>query len=352
MPGDPGAIHVFSESIIDQRLHWSNQKMSNNALQMPDGVQVEEATASYGRFVIQPLERGFGVTIGNALRRVLLSSLQGVAITAVKIDGVQHEFSTIHGVTEDVSDIILNLKGVRFRANDTIDSTINLFLKGPGTWTAQDMAAATNDYDVLNPEHHIATLSDDASLSVELRIGRGRGYVPAEENKQADDPIGVIAIDAIFTPIKNVKYTVKQTRVGQKIDYERLMLEITTDGSVEAEDAMAQAAMILRDHINLFIQMDTEPQPTVEEKEVDAEVQRIRELLSQTVDELDLSVRAHNCLKAANIKNIGDLVRREESEMLKFRNFGRKSLQELIQVLDERGLYFGMDVDKYLESTN
>jgi len=324
--------------------------MSNNALQMPDGVQVEEATENYGRFVIQPLERGFGVTIGNALRRVLLSSLQGVAITAVKIDGVQHEFSTIHGVTEDVSDIILNLKGVRFRAVETLDSTINLFLKGPGDWTAQDIANATNDYEVLNPEHHIATLAEGASLSVELRVGRGRGYVPAEENKQADDPIGVIAIDAIFTPIKNVKYTVKQTRVGQRIDYERLMLEITTDGSIEAEEAMAKAAMILRDHVNLFIQMDTEPQPTVEEKEVDAEVQRIRELLSQPVDELDLSVRAHNCLKAANIKNIGDLVRREESEMLKFRNFGRKSLQELIQVLDERGLYFGMDVDKYLES--
>ena len=326
--------------------------MSNNVLQMPDVVQVEEATNVYGRFVVQPLERGFGVTIGNALRRVLLSSLQGVAITAVKIDGVQHEFSTITGVTEDVSDIILNLKGVRFRANESIDSTINLFLKGPGMWTAADIAAATNDYEILNPDHHIATLADGANLNVELRVGRGRGYVPAEENKQADDPIGVISIDAIFTPIKNVKYSVKPMRVGQKIDFERLSLEITTDGSIEAEEAMAQAAMILRDHVNLFIQMDSEPQPTVEEKEVDAEVQRIRELLAQPVDELDLSVRAHNCLKAANIKNIGDLVRREESEMLKFRNFGRKSLQELIQVLDERGLHFGMDVDKYMESTN
>lgn len=326
--------------------------MSNNVLQMPDGVQVEEATNTYGRFVIQPLERGFGVTIGNALRRVLLSSLQGVAITAVKIDGVQHEFSTITGVTEDVSDVILNLKGVRFQANETIDSTINLFLKGPGEWTAADIAGATNDYEILNPDHHIATLADGANLNVELRVGRGRGYVQAEENKQADDPIGVISIDAIFTPIKNVKYNVKPTRVGQKIDFERLSLEITTDGSIEAEEAMAQAAMILRDHVNLFIQMDSEPQPTVEEKEVDAEVQRIRELLAQPVDELDLSVRAHNCLKAANIKNIGDLVRREESEMLKFRNFGRKSLQELIQVLDERGLHFGMDVDKYMESTN
>jgi DNA-directed RNA polymerase subunit alpha len=325
--------------------------MNNHAIQMPDGVQVEEASATYGRFVIQPLERGFGVTIGNSLRRVLLSSLPGVSITAIKIDGVQHEFSTIPGVTEDVSDVILNLKGVRFLAKDVADSNVHLTLKGPGDWTAGDIAEATNDYEVLNPEHHIATLADDAYVSIELRMGRGRGYVQADENKQADDPIGVIAIDAIFTPITNVKYAVKPTRVGQRIDYERLALEINTDGSVSPEEALAQAAGIMRDHINLFIQMDSEPQPVVEEKEVDAEVQRIRELLSQSVDELDLSVRAHNCLKAANIKNIGDLVRREESEMLKFRNFGRKSLQELIEVLDDRGLHFGMDVDKYLEET-
>ena len=325
--------------------------MSNYSIQMPDGVHVEEASETYGRFVIQPLERGFGVTIGNALRRVLLSSLEGVAVTAIKIDGVQHEFSTIPGVTEDVADIILNLKGVRFSANDTVDSNVHLSLHGPYDWLAKDIEEATTDYDVLNPEHHIATLGADAHLSVELRMGRGRGYVASDDNKQSDDPIGVIAIDSIFTPIKNVKYTIKPTRVGQRIDYERLILEITTDGSIAPEDAMGQAAGILRDHVNLFIQMDQEPQVVVEEKEVDAEVQRIRELLSQPVDELDLSVRAHNCLKAANIKNIGDLVRREESEMLKFRNFGRKSLQELIQVLDERGLHFGLDVDKYLEKT-
>jgi DNA-directed RNA polymerase subunit alpha len=325
--------------------------MSNYALQMPDGVQIEEISDLYGRFVIQPLERGFGVTIGNALRRVLLSSLTGVAITAVKIDGVQHEFSTITGVTEDVADIILNLKGVRFLARDVVDSNIHLYLRGPGNWTARDIEDATNDYQILNPDFHIATLSDDAHVNVELRIGRGRGYVPSDENKQADDPIGVIAIDSVFTPIKNVRYTVKPTRVGQKIDYERLVLEITTDGSISPEEAMGQAAGILRDHIYLFIQMDSEPQPVVEEKEVDAEVQRIRELLAQPVDELDLSVRAHNCLKAANIKNIGDLVRREESEMLKFRNFGRKSLQELMQVLEERGLHFGLDVDKYIDKS-
>lgn len=325
--------------------------MNNYGIQMPDGVQVELNTDTDGRFVIQPLERGFGVTIGNALRRVLLSSLEGVAVTAIKIDGVQHEFSTIGGVTEDVSDIILNLKGVRFKSNDVLDSNIQLTLRGPAEWKAGDIGKATNDYEVLNPDHHIATLADGAQISVELRMGRGRGYIASDDNKQADDPIGVIAIDSIFTPIKNVTYTIKQTRVGQRIDYERLTLEIKTDGSVTPEDAMTQAAGILREHVNLFIQMDTEPQPTVEEKEVDAEVQRIRELLSQSVDELDLSVRAHNCLKAANIKNIGDLVRREESEMLKFRNFGRKSLQELAQVLEERGLHFGMDVDKYLERT-
>lgn len=323
--------------------------MSTFSIQMPDGVQVEETTETYGRFVIQPLERGYGVTIGNALRRMLLSSLQGVSITALKIDGVQHEFSTIEGVTEDVADIILNLKGVCFRANEGADGNIHLIVKGPGAWTAKDIADATSEYEVLNPEHHIGSLSNKANFSVELRMERGRGYVPADENKRADDPIGVVAMDAIFTPIRNVRYTIKQTRVGEKIDYESLLLEVMTDGSVLPEDALAQAAQLMRDHVSLFIKMDAEPQPTEEEKEVDAEVQRVRELLAQSVDELDLSVRAHNCLKAANIKTIGDLVRREESEMLKFRNFGRKSLQELLQVLEERNLQFGMEVDKYLE---
>lgn len=323
--------------------------MSTYAIQMPDGVQPEEVTGTYGVFVVQPLERGYGVTIGNALRRVLLSSLQGVAITAIKIDGVQHEFSTIPGVIEDVSDIILNLKGVRFKALDTVDSNIHLMLKGPGEWTARDLGKATSGYEVLNPDFHIATLSDGAEVSVELRMGRGLGYVPSDDNKQADDPIGVIAIDSIFTPIKNVKYTVKPTRVGQRIDYERLILEITTDGSIAPDEALHHAALIMRDHIAMFLRIDEPSMPAVAEKEVDAEVQRIRELLLQSVDELDLSVRAHNCLKAANIKNIGDLVRRDEPEMLKFRNFGRKSLQELMQVLEERGLQFGMDVDKYLQ---
>mgnify|MGYP006278823351 FL=1 len=323
--------------------------MDNHGLQMPEGVQVEEESDSTGQFVIEPLERGYGVTIGNALRRVLLSSLRGMAITAVKIDGVQHEFSTIEGVTEDVSDIILNLKEVRFAADEVREGHLHLSLDGPGSWTADDIAESTSDYEVLNPDQHIATLAEEATVNVDLRVGYGRGYVPSEENKREDDPIGVIAVDSIFTPIKNVKYSVKPTRVGQKIDYEKLILDVDTDGSVSPEEAVTQAAQILRDHVNFFIQLDEEPEPVVEEQEVDEEVKRIRELLAQPVDELDLSVRSHNCLKAASIKTIGDLVRREEDEMLKFRNFGRKSLQELIEVLDERGLHFGMDVEEYLE---
>ena len=318
-------------------------------LQMPDGVTVEEMSDTYGRFVVQPLERGFGLTIGNAFRRVLLSSLGGTAITAIKIDGVQHEFSTVPGVTEDVSDIILNLKGVRFRAEEEDEGSASLQLEGPGTWTAKDIADATADFEVLNPDHHIASLAEDADLRVDLRIGQGRGYIPAEDNKRADDPIGVVAGDSIFTPILNVKYDVTPTRVGQKIDYERLTMEIETDGSITPEDALTQAAAILRDHIGLFVEVDTEPEQAEETTEVDAEVQRVRAILGQSVDDLDLSVRAQNCLRAASIKTIGDLVGREESEMLKFRNFGRKSLQELVQVLEERNLRFGMDVDRYTE---
>jgi len=323
--------------------------MNNYGIQMPEGVEVEEVSDTQGRFVVQPLERGYGVTIGNALRRVLLSSLQGIAITAIKIDGVQHEFATIEGVSEDVSDIILNLKEVRFKADEVEEGNLHLNIEGPGEWTAEDIDGTTSEYEVLNPDLHIATLDEGAAVNVDLRVGYGRGYVPAEENKREDDPIGVIAIDSIFTPIKNVKYNVKPTRVGQKIDYEQLTIDVETDGSIHPEDALARAAAILRDHINFFIQMEEEPEPAQEEQEVDEEVQRIRELLAQPVDELDLSVRSHNCLKAASIKTIGDLVRREEKEMLKFRNFGRKSLQELVEVLEDRGLHFGMNVEEYLE---
>lgn len=323
--------------------------MNTIQLQMPDGVHVEEMNDTFGSFVVQPLERGFGVTIGNSFRRVLLSSLGGSAITAIKIDGVQHEFSTIKGVTEDVTDIILNLKGVRFKAGEEEEGLISLTLEGPGTWTAKDIAAVTNDFEVLNPKHHIATLAEDAELRVDLRIGQGSGYVQADDNKRADDPIGVIAIDSIFTPILNVRYHVTPTRVGQKIDFEKLTVEIETDGSVTPEEALTRAAAILRDHIALFVEVEAEAEPSEEEKEVDAEVQRVRALLSQSVDDLDLSVRAQNCLRAASIKTIGDLVRREENEMLKFRNFGRKSLLELADVLTERNLRFGMDISRFIE---
>ena len=323
--------------------------MNTIQLQMPDGVHVEEMNDTFGSFVVQPLERGFGVTIGNSFRRVLLSSLGGSAITAIKIDGVQHEFSTIKGVTEDVTDIILNLKGVRFKAGEEEEGLISLTLEGPGTWTAKDIAAVTSDFEVLNPKHHIATLAEDAELRVDLRIGQGTGYVQADDNKRADDPIGVIAIDSIFTPILNVRYHVTPTRVGQKIDFEKLTVEIETDGSVTPEEALTRAAAILRDHIALFVEVEAEVEPSEEEKEVDAEVQRVRALLSQSVDDLDLSVRAQNCLRAASIKTIGDLVRREENEMLKFRNFGRKSLLELADVLTERNLRFGMDISRFIE---
>ena len=323
--------------------------MDTPQLQMPDGVQVEEMSDTYGRFVVQPLERGYGLTIGNAFRRVLLSSLDGTAITAIKIDGVQHEFSTVPGITEDISDFALNLKGVRFRATDEDEAQVSIRLEGPGAFTAKDIAEATSDFEVLNPDHHIAHLAEDADVRVEVRIGVGRGYVPADQNKRDDDPIGVVAIDSIFTPILNVKYHVAPARVGQRLDFERLTMEIDTDGSITPEDALTRAAAILRDHIGLFVEVDTAPEEDEETTEVDAEVQRVRSILSQPVDDLDLSVRAQNCLRAASIKTIGDLVGREESEMLKFRNFGRKSLLELVQVLDERGLRFGMDVDRYTE---
>ncbi len=321
-------------------------------LQMPESVELEESSYSstFGRFIVQPLERGFGTTIGNALRRVLLSSLPGAAITIIKIDGVHHEFSTIPSVVEDVAEIILNLKEVRFKLINKKPDRVMLELKGPHEFKAGDIQNGTTDFEILNPDHHIATLNKGADLKVELRIGRGHGYVPAEENKLPDMAIGSIPIDAIYTPIKNVSYRVENMRVQQRIDYEKLIMEITTDGSVTPDDALTYAGKILRDHINLFINFDIKPEIEEEPVEVDEEALRIRKLLKMSVDELELSVRSYNCLMAANIKTIGDLVRRDEQEMLKFRNFGRKSLQELTQILEEKGLRFGMDVEKYLSN--
>jgi DNA-directed RNA polymerase subunit alpha len=325
--------------------------MTTGTIQMPEKIQLDESTYSptFGRFIVQPLEKGFGVTIGNAMRRVLLSSLPGYAITAFKVDGVQHEFSTIPGVVEDVPDMVLNLKQIRMKLVNKKTNRIVVPLKGPLEFTAADIGKASPDVEILNPKLHIATLNTDANFELDLRIGRGIGYVVAEENKSPDQTVGVISIDSIFTPIMNVRYFVETTRVGQQTDYEKLTIEIDTDGSIAPEDALAYAGKILRDHIQLFINFDMEPEAPKEESEQDAEFARIRKVLLTPVDELELSVRSHNCLRAANIKTIADLVRREESELLKFRNFGRKSLAELAEIIEAEKLSFGMDVSKYLK---
>jgi DNA-directed RNA polymerase subunit alpha len=325
--------------------------MTSGTMQMPEKIVLDDATYSpmFGRFIVQPLDKGFGVTIGNAMRRVLLSSLPGYAITAFRVDGVQHEFSTIPGVVEDVPDMVLNLKQVRMRLINKKANRVVVPLKGPSTFTAGDIQKATADVEILNPQLHIATLNADASLELDLRIGRGVGYVVAEENKSPEHTLGVIPIDSIFTPIVNVRYFVETTRVGQQTDYEKLTMEIETDGSITPEDALAYAGKILRDHIQLFINFDLEEEAPKEESEQDAEFARIRKILITPVDELELSVRSHNCLRAANIKTIADLVRRDEAELLKFRNFGRKSLAELAEIVEAEKLTFGMDVTKYLK---
>jgi DNA-directed RNA polymerase subunit alpha len=324
----------------------------NAFMQMPERVQIDDPTRSetFGRFVLQPLEEGYGTTIGNAFRRVLLASIPGCAISAIKIDGVLHEFQTIEGISEDMAEIVLNLKEIRLKQLDKKTNKVTLTVKGPADFTGRDIQNATDAFEVLNPDHHIATLSDKVTMEIELRIGRGKGYVPSEENRQPDQPIGMIAIDSIFTPILNVRYLVEPTRVGQKTDYEKLTLEITTDGSISPEEALATAARILRDHVQLFLNFDAEEtQVAAEEESKEAEVSRIRRILNTPVDELELSVRSHNCLKAANIHTIADLVSRQENEMLKFRNFGRKSLAELTEIIEDFGLTFGMDVDRYLK---
>lgn len=327
--------------------------MALPSFQMPESLELDESTYSntYGKFIVQPLERGFGTTIGNALRRVLLSSIPGAAITMFRVDGIVHEFDTINGVKEDVAELVLNLKQVRIKLIDKKPDKVVLDLKGPKEFSAADIQAASNDFEILNIDQHIATLDKDADFRMELRIGRGRGYVPSEENKMPDMPLGTIPIDAIFSPVLKVSYVVENTRVGQKTDYDRLILEISTDGSITPDDALSYAGKIIKDHIQLFINFDIETEEE-EPAEVDEETIRIRKLLQMSVDELELSVRSHNCLAAANIKSIGDLVRRDEQEMLKFRNFGRKSLQELNKILEEKGLHFGMDVDRYLRKTD
>jgi DNA-directed RNA polymerase subunit alpha len=328
--------------------------MTTGTIQMPEKIQLDESSYSnsFGRFIVQPLEKGYGATIGNAMRRVLSSSLPGTAITALRIDGVQHEFSTIPGVVEDLPEIVLNLKQVRMKLVNKKTNRVLVPLKGPMKFTAGEVQKASPDIEILNPSLHIATLNAEANFEIDLRIGKGIGYVVAEENKAPDQAVGVIAIDSIFTPIKNVRHFVETTRVGQQTDYEKLTLEIETDGSVTPDDALAYAGKVLREHIQLFINFDMEPEAEKQESEQDAEFTRIRKVLQTPVDELELSVRSHNCLRAANIKTIADLVRRDETELLKFRNFGRKSLAELSEIIEAEKLSFGMDVGKFLKDGN
>jgi DNA-directed RNA polymerase subunit alpha len=324
--------------------------MSILAFQMPEKVTMEKADDFHGLFTFKPLEPGFGVTIGNALRRILLSSLEGYAITGLKIPGVLHEFSTIEGVVEDVSEIILNLKMVRFKKiSDSVDNKIVVPIKGQTKFTAGDIANFTSSFEVLNPELVICNLDDKADFELELTIEKGRGYVPSEENKPSEQIFGYIPIDAIFTPIKNVKYHIENTRVEQKTDYEQLVIDIETDGSIHPENALKGAAHILIQHFMLFSDqtMILESADLKEPEAVDEEMLHMRKLLKTPLNDLDLSVRAYNCLKAADVKTLGDLVKLEISDMMKFRNFGKKSLAELEQLVAEKNLTFGMDLSKY-----
>ncbi|MFM7199704.1 MAG: DNA-directed RNA polymerase subunit alpha [Myxococcota bacterium] len=311
-------------------------------------VETESLTETFGKFVARPLERGFGVTLGNSLRRVLLSSLQGAAITSVKIEGAQHEFSTIPGVLEDVTDILLNLKGVRLRMDsDTSDTrVIRIDVTGDRVVRAGDIITPP-DIKVLNPDHHIATLSSESEgrLYAEMTVRMGKGYVPAERNKEQNQPIGTIPIDAIFSPVRKVNYTVSNARVGHETDYDRLTLEVFTDGSVTPTDAVAYSAKILKEQLQIFINFREEPEP-VEEKREESE-ESFNENLFKTVDELELSVRSANCLQNANIKYIYELVEKTEAEMLKTKNFGRKSLNEIKEILSEMGLSLGMKLNNF-----
>ncbi len=326
--------------------------MSNYSIQMPEPLEVEEATDTFGTFILQPLERGFGVTIGNSFRRILLSSLPGIAINAVKINGVEHEYSSIDGVKEDVYEIILNLKEVRFKQIEQSSGIVHISKSGEGALTAEDISEATADYEVLNPDQLIATMAEDADIEMELHVGRGRGYVPAEEqNVDTDEDVSLIPIDAIYTPIKQVQFDVDNVRVGQRTDYEKLVMDITTDGSINSKEALTIAGKILKEHIEKFITEEIDEPFTQEEEEVDAEKQRIKNLLKTSIEDLNLSVRSYNCLKSANINTIGELVARDEQDLLKFRNFGKKSLAELVEVIEGKDLHFGMDVTKYLDNS-
>ncbi len=312
----------------------------------PKKLEAEEKTltSTYGKFVGEPFERGYGTTIGNSLRRVLLSSLYGASITAVRIEGILHEFSTLPGVTEDVTDIVLNLKEVRVKMSDGAQDVIRLSVKGERNVTAGDIVTGPR-VEILNPEQHIATLSKEGRLDMEMVVKRGRGYVGAEHNKEEGDPIGTIPLDAIFSPVRKVNFNVTNARVGQRTDYDRLVIEVWTDGSVKPDDALALAARMLQDQLTIFINFEDSEAAVEQFEEVDES--KINESLFRPVDELELSVRSANCLQNADIKFIGELVQRTEQEMLKTKNFGRKSLNEIREILHEMGLGFGMRLEAF-----
>jgi len=319
--------------------------------QKPDKIVLQKATEFEAQFEFRPLEPGYGVTIGNALRRVLLSSLEGYAIVGIRIEGVDHEFATIKGITEDVLEIILNLKQVRFKKkveHEVGQEKITLSIKNKTEFTAGMIGEATQNFDIMNPDLLICTLDTSAKLDIELTISKGRGYVPAEDNKVKDAPFGYIPTDAIFTPIKNVKYAIENTRVEQRTDYEKLIMEVTTDGTIHPEEAVKQASRILIQHLMII----TDENITFDNKEdkkedvVDEQMLQLRKILKTPLEDLDLSVRAFNCLKAAKINSLSELVQYEQEDLMKFRNFGQKSLAEIEQVLAERGLHFGMDLSK------
>jgi DNA-directed RNA polymerase subunit alpha len=309
-------------------------------------VEKETLTPFYGKFTAEPFERGFGITIGNSLRRILLSSLQGAAITSVKIDGVLHEFSTIPGTKEDITEIILNLKEVRLKLHTEGPKTIRVKAEGPKVLKAGDIITG-DAVEVLNPDHYLATLSRDGKLSMEMVVKMGRGYVSAERNREETQPVGTIPMDAIFSPIKKVNYTVTNARVGQITDYDKLTLEVWTDGSLNPEEAVAHSAKILKEQLSIFVTFEEEEEAEMIYSEDEEEKEGVNENLLRSVDELELSVRSANCLKHANIKLIGDLVQKTEAEILATKNFGRKSLNEIKEILSEMGLSLGMKLDNW-----
>ena len=320
--------------------------MAKKVLELNVDFKKQSKSGDNGSFSLQPLERGYGTTIGNAMRRVLLTSIPGAAITHVKIDGVQHEFSTIDGVKEDVADIIMNLKKVRFKLMDNAPDKVTLSIKGKKSFTGQDIQNASDQFEVLNPEEYITELNSKGKLDIELRIGIGKGYVPSEANDMPNLPVGTLSIDSIFNPVTNVTFTV-QPVPGAKDPIEILSLDVTTDGSITAKDAVSYTATYLREHFK-FIEAISNPSVLEISDGVSDETMALRKLLNQTIDEMELSVRSYNCLQAAGIKYIHELVSKEENQMLKYKNFGRKSLTELVEKLDSMGLHFGMEVNKIM----